>query len=418
MHIPYIQGGLAMRKKCIKRIVVVMALVFATMTTSCKPMNVEKVDSYKFVKLIEKWKEIPPNEIEKIVFEEVSESFKIDAKISISEELEEYRVPTLKLHRMLFDDKERTLKYLLDICEWNEELLDDTERWITDDKLENGQNESAIQVQQGREENEIRVVQIRDRNILILDELSNKYAESEWMLTANHDPSVYSERKNLNYISINKDLDFMTAELAEKYVKDVFRDLGIESELETVVYSLSVGDLKKVADIQQAYYDEIGWTGSIVEQNISKEDEAYYIVLYQSNNKIPLVPFSMSNQVTNSYHTGSQNSVLFSANGIQSMNISNVYNMEDTGEVNTILTLGDVLEMHYERYGSILTRKEVVKEIKLYYLPVCTNKDNLEFTARPVWYIQSDITTETAYGDEIMGQGVIYDAVTGEELAW
>ena len=78
-----------------------------------------------------------------------------------------------------------------------------------------------------------------------------------------------------------------------------------------------------------------------------------------------------------------------------------------------ILFLGIVLTI------CILTGcKPMIIEIQLYYLPVCVNGEISEFVAKPIWFVFSNIERDTPEGKTQTRRATVYDAVTGETLAW
>lgn len=406
-----------MKRKHKLKIIIMVILIILVNLTSCKPMNDEQKEEVTFMEQLEELKIKPVNEIPQHISLVTTEGFVIDAEVSISRELHNYCVPVIRMQRKLYENKEEVLNKLFKVTAWDKELLSNTESRVTDEKLENGQYESLINIVKSNDEKGVCFIQIRDRRLMIQNELENRYLFAEWDINPFVDTSISSSKRAISYLPIDKDLDFMTAKEAESYVRDICEDLGVEM-MNTIVYSCSVDGLRNYAEFKQKYYDEIGWKDSIVDQNISKEDEAYCIVLQQGYKDIPIIPHELSRQITNTYYTASKNCALISEKGIQSLTISFCYNIEDTGEQYDILSLGDILQIHYERYRNVFEKREEVKEIKLYYVPVCTNKENLEFTAIPVWFFQSDVVIESSNGEDVMGRAVIYDAITGEELAW
>lgn len=381
-------------------------LVFSISTTvGCKPMNRNAQETESVVNtwdsFLEELEEIAPNEVESHISMEVSEFFVLDADIVISDELETYLVENIEMSRHLFYDKETILQKLIDstgIVPVGEPVSQQK-----DDKLEDGTYMTLLSVDGENGEN----IQVRDAYLNVNMVNGKKRA---WPL------DVFTEKQSVHdYIKQMEepiDLHFLSVEEVTKQAEELGKELGIEYSCESIVYCCSEERLKSVAQQHKAYYAQIGWSDTESDWSVEQTDEQYFVCLQQGYKGIPLIPYDASMFETGAnWMTGSQSVIQYFADGSIDISIANVYDMKAIGETNEILSLADIFDLHYKEY---LTTKETVIKVQLYYVPFHTEKGTLNFIARPVWYVLSNME----YGEEVIRKAVLYDATTGDVIEW
>lgn len=396
----------------------ILFFICILLVTGCKPMEQTEVKNSEWELFLKEMETKAPNEIGSHISVDVSEGFAIDADIVISDQIEKYEVCNLKLYRHIFDNKEELMQQLIEIMGW--ENVEEAEERVTDDVLENGENIISLgTVHDGKD-----YVQIRDSYLVLATEELNKY--SNWNLGLFLETYGIAERYYMNQLEEPQELEFLSLEEVEEYAKKLSEELGVEYICDSKVYTCTYERLQSVVEQEQQYNQKIGWEENDVDYTVSKEDEAYFVELHQGYSGISLIPYGMDYTVTNSFSVQNQCELLVSADGILELGLVNIYDdIQKVGEAQKILSLSEILNIHFNRYknslvanedGDITLTEKVVK-IQLYYLPVCTNPDIMEFTAKPVWCFLSEVE-DKHFGEGFSRSGVIYDAVTGEELPW
>lgn len=397
-------------EKCMKTIVFGM-LVLSCILTGCKPMKVNVETEMDFESLVEELKENQPNEVSSHIVLDGTDSFCMDAEIHISKELETYSLGKLTMYRHIItdEDKEFILKTLLNEFDWGEDLLKKSNYRVKDESFENEELETALSLYV--DQNLSAIVQSRGISVEngYLGEFYRGLGISVWN-EIQEDPEYY---KLLTVT--NEELEFASIEKAKSDVTALMQKLGLDFQCESEIYTFS---LEKLVD--RIAQDRNFYEGSNIPYNeenakVTKQDEAYNIVLLQGANGVPLFPYEMSPSVTNSTFVGSQCSVLYSALGIENMGLRNLYDIKAEGESQHIYSLGEILEIYYNERAKETAAKEKIIKVGLYYLPVCVDEEHLKFEAKPIWYILSDVEYGTL--NDTFREWTVYDAVTGEELA-
>lgn len=109
---------------------------------------------------------------------------------------------------------------------------------------------------------------------------------------------------------------------------------------------------------------------------------------------------------------GTKMSVVYGKQGIQDMDGTEFFDVEQAEEEKDILSLYDMLNKVCEYFDSNEKNKVTIKEMGLCYLPVIRDPAKLEFTGVPVWYL--------VYGEGVAAntgtarEAVTFDARTGE----
>lgn len=400
-----------MRKKC--RLVVSIISICVVFITGCKPMSNKTGVDNEFESLIKEFKTIAPNEVDSHITINISEKFSMDADIIISDELETYSVENLKMKRHLFTDKEILLKKIIEEFRWKQENLTDIQFRLLDDTLENGEKETVLSIEDESENSGYAYV--RDRYVTVDNELGRQYGA--WSISAYSEINIEPDMCYLEEMKEEISLDFLSVEKVKDYASKLVKDFEIDFWVDSTVYTCTLEKLQNVMEREHRFYIENGWDDEI-RREVNKDDEAYFVTMQQGNKGISFFPYNVSKEVSNSYLVGNQCCIIYSKDGIEDLYISNMYDIIDTVEKKEIISLGDLLEIYYNQYGNTLATREEIIKIQLYYLPICTDEMNLEFTAKPIWYVLSNVERDMAGEKTIQRRAVMYDAATGEEIKW
>lgn len=382
--------------------------------SGCKPLHAETDVKQDWSSLLTSLKETAPNEVEEHITCEISDEFSIDADVILPNEMETYEVGKLTMHRHLFEesDRERLAEFLAKECRWT-----DSDTWklktdVSEDRLENAEFQTVS-----------RGVANMDGGIIIRDialsaDNYDFYAQYwSWGLGLYGDTVGTQDTDYMAWMLETEELDFATKEEIEKKAKNLMEKIGVEVSCDSIVYSCTQEEVQRAADAVIGAYEAENFFEHGIEPVVEKEDEAYVVQLQQGAEGIPLFPYELSSNVTKGvFLTGSQSYAVYSAEGLEAFELQSVYDIASVGEKQIILSLSDILELHYENQKVNTTSKEKVVKAQLYYLAVCVNADTLEFEGRPVWCIMSDVSSAGSGIEE--RKTVVYDAYTGEELLW
>lgn len=391
-------------------------LLVICMIAGCRPMNKESAVDADWEEVLAELKETAPNEVEDHISIEVSKNFIFDADISVSDELDTYSLEEVTMYRRIFEEEEKEifLQRLMDETGWcGEEAL--TQAVLYGEEVgvptyENGQIDETLIL-----EFEDKTAWIGDLDIHVGNDT---FIEKYGIFTDNLFPSRTSNPAT-DYIEIIKEpaeLDFMSLQEAETYIKQFSESFGIEFQCETISYVCTLERLEKIANLLEDYKQQ--YRPDYESPDFTKEEEAYIIVLQQGYKGVPILPYNLSKTETNTTWTSTQCYAFYSANGIEELSLQYVFDIKKGMNPKEILSLGDILERYCDQYADSIGIKETVVKVQLHYLPVLTDEETGEFTAKPVWYVLSNIERDTPEGKTMTRRATVYDAVTGEVLKW
>lgn len=409
----------------LKKICVISTILIVLGLTSCKPMsqemgdnisnNEEKEYATNWNEVVAELKETIPNEVPKHVEVAHSDNFIIDAEISIPNELSSYVLEEVKMKRHIIEEEEK-MQIL-------ERMLDETD-WCSKKELEkvtySGPEHFVAQYENGKYDEGFSLV-YDDKGVWVSDlgiNLKNFEFANEIELFLELYPESYSDPEK-DYMYILKepaDLDFSTLAEMKQYVEDFATSFGIEFACETKSYIYSLERLEEMSRLyeehKQQYRPE--FRGPV----FLKEHEMYTFVLQQGYKGVPIFPCQLSKNETKTGLVNTRCYACVSENGIEIMSLE--YTFDVLGSINpqTILSVGEILERYCENYGNSKGVSETVTQVGLYYLPVLTNEEAEEFTAKPIWFVYGNVERFTDEGLSITRRATAYDAVTGEKLAW
>ena len=372
----------------------------------CNPMRQEEIQTDTLETCLERLKESSPKELEEHLELEVSDSYRIDADIRITKELESYEVKNVKLSRIVFENLDVILKEWLNYC--GKEVSTEVEVMKSGDGLENGENMEVAYVSFG--EDGLSWVQVRSVYAIMHTPFSDNYGT--WRIE-----DTYQRQKigPVHYTGMDV--------LPEKAVISDTEAIKIKDGLESVfgitymdeykMYTYTEERLQKIVENELAYMEKCGYEKDPnLHWDVTEEDEGAVLCFYQGYDGIPLFYDEPSvNQTGASWPVNNYCTVITSKNGVEGLKLMNSYNIGDETESVKILSLGEFIEKHIEARKGVDT---TVVSIGLYYLPIYTGEE-LDFVTKPIWCVE--MMRQDEVGDSVV-DSVIYDAVTGDEISW
>ncbi len=231
---------------------------------------------------------------------------------------------------------------------------------------------------------------------------------------------IYGHTLNDDYQTFS-DLTFKPYKEAENEITTSLSLLDMNQvELETV-YALNkdtmIDHLKKYNDHLAEFYIE-DQEPELANLDISNEEEAYLFQFRQIIHGIPVANFIWQNRTrekNDSHETFI--TAIYNQHGIKSLDISEYYIVQKTGEMNHLISQDEALNKVIEIYsGKILTTPTRLDEANLYYVGI------LEGTERkliPVWIFRTVTKVEPGKENEPPYneyEFITIDAITGERI--
>lgn len=381
----------------------ILCALTALLAAGCNPMD-DSVQSGTqsdegWQKELDALGELKPGGLPDRLKLKVSDQLSFDAQIGISQNLEEYQVPTLSVTRHLFDPK-ADMDKLLDFFQ----VTDIRERTYTnkEDFLENGKEIYVDNVELDDEGS----LQVRDLYLIVRFPTDVYYFAD--FRHRYKDPLFTLLREN-------EELDFDTIEGAKAAAQDFFDRMGIDV-MEPRVYAASQQTLEDIALQNRERMAPVMSEEELDEMfplGFTKEQEAYYMIYRQGYQGVPYMAVESDYSLTNAdMQTMCYCNFIYSASGICEIDTHCMYDIEQVQEEEEILSLREILQQYIDLYKDN-PQSRLVSGVDLEYLLVMTDRQSLTFEAKPVWHInaQRSLTEE-----EQMPERVIFDAVTGELL--
>lgn len=380
---------------------VVTVLIF----TGCNPMHRENITVDTWEETLEEWKHVSPQEIEDHIEITVSDSYSIDADILISDSLESYEVQNVYLTRRIldFDDVGMVLENWLTYCGIVE--YSEIQQKECGKLLENGKEMYMANADFG--EDNLSWAQVRSTYALMTTEFSDNY--DKWNLH-----SMFN-RQNDGWLDLKKakrqeDNEIITQEKVLKIKENIEMIFGVEFMEEYILYTYTLEQLKEIVDFQHKYEQDMGFNTQ--ESDVTDADEGAVIVFQQGYQGIPFTFLQPSKNVTGAtWSVDNYCLVTVSKDEIKGLEIMNPYDIEEEAETVEILSFGEFIEKHVQMRKSVDTK---VVDVGLYYLPIYTGEE-LSFVTKPVWCVRTEKMKDSGYP---ILEWNIYDAATGEEMAW
>ena len=395
-----------MKRTRFKKSVGVMAvglLFVMTCFTACNPLSSEDTTTDSWEDTLEMWKTMTPKEIEEHIAVDVSETYRIDADVLISDKLETFEVNTIKLNRHVYEDVEAVLEKWLDYCgiETDAEIVVDEK----DDILEDGNYMQFASANFG--DDSISQAQVRSVYAVMSTPFSQNY--STFCLLQMYDRQAMG-RFHYEFMKEPSEKELITESKILDIKKNIETIFETEYLAEYELYTCTLDRLEQVVEWEQEYRTQLG--REVEKWDLTEADEGTVLCFRQGYEGIPFMPVGVSFDETGaSWGVESFCKVTSSKYGIEGLALFNPYNIEgETGTVE-ILSFAELIERHIaDSQGVDVT----VVNVGLYYLPIYEG-EGLEFMAKPVWYVQTEMKSDIGY---LTRDGVLYDAVTGEVIQW
>ena len=272
------------RKKMLVTGMLVCGLVFA----GCSPMNRKETKSDSWQEYVEKLKNIPPDQVNSHITEQVSDSLVIDADVEGLDGLKQYKLGNLKMTRHIFSDKKKLLDQLMNrmpISNPTEPKERQTEYY-----LENGNEEKSLEV---TSENTADCLQVRDSYMI-----GSLLGDSEYSylgLDVNQENMI--ENPKIDMLNQDQDLQFMTVKEVRAETENFLKETGITAEVNMKVYSAAEEKLQEIAQKVNKEREELPDAEPI---SVSDEYEGYVIGIYQVYKGVPVICYGVPNTVSNS----------------------------------------------------------------------------------------------------------------------
>ncbi len=204
------------------------------------------------------------------------------------------------------------------------------------------------------------------------------------------------------------EVSFQSGEECVVEIKKIMEELGYPSEdFLFGFYPLNDQTMKNLEDmcVQGGYLEEDqrkeGW---------SQEDDAYFLYAYQQKEGIPIFHELMSIARSMAYDTPDNAPVqaVYSARGMEFLNISNVYEFDTEEEQITLKPFDEIAAVIEEKFDNILNDSGYEVTRAKFYERVCLNEAQ-KYETEPIWYFEVK--------DDHAGKSVtLINAETGKEI--
>ena len=380
-----------------------LLLVIVLVLTGCKPMHREDTTVDTWEEILAEWKSVSPQELEDHISVTVSDSYCIDADVLISESLERYEIQNVYLTRYILDDVESVLKNWLTYCGITE--YSEIRQKECGKLLEEGKEMYRAETEFG--EDDLSWAQVYSTYVLMATEFTDNYGI--WNLH-----SMFT-RQNAGWLDLKKvkmleNNEIITQQKILEIQENIEAVFGVEFMEDYIFYTYNLEQLKEIVDFTHKYEQDRGFITK--EWDVTDADEGTVIVFQQGYQGIPFTFLQPSKNVTGAtWSVDNYCLVTVSKDEIKGLEIMNLYNIEEEAESVKILSFGEFIEKHIQMREGVDTK---VVDIGLYYLPIYMGEDS-RFVTKPVWCVQTEKMKDSGYP---ILEWNIYDAATGEEMAW
>lgn len=221
--------------------------------------------------------------------------------------------------------------------------------------------------------------------------------------------------------SFNKDFDFETRELADKKIREIFRDLGLEVAEECKSYSIDYKWLQEknqmpeypdIAEKIQIEMEEIVWSNKL---------DCYLFRYFGSANNMPITNQLREEKGILIPAPGIY--VVYSRDGIEQIDISNCFQIENEENRTSVYGVNEILDVLDEKYNSIILEGNYsVDKLQLEYVPIETAQAN-KYQLIPAWriYVSHEINIQNKDDpskSEVIAlpTQILFNAIDGTEL--
>lgn len=200
----------------------------------------------------------------------------------------------------------------------------------------------------------------------------------------------YLTQQGLEYAT-QEDLDFKSVADAEKDIRSVLDELGIPDVMDTYMeYTATEEGLKKAASSYGSDLADYLVGLEIENVKVEKNDEMYQFVFRQGKHGIAYTGDAVLGEETGSIWSSlcSDINVRYGENGIDRMDVGNIYEYIEDGEKVKILEPGKVLDQFLtDKERDLNVNSVSIKYIAIEYLPYVEDGKQMVFKAVPVWKI-------------------------------
>ena len=386
-----------------KILCVIYGVIFSMLLlTSCKPLSRENTIGED---IIANWKVISPDELDKHITVELSDSYQIDADIMLPEALKTYEVAKIEVSRNVLEDVDVVLENWLTYC--GVEGYRNVSAMEREEPLENGVNMQMAHVDFGQDDNSW--AQVRSVYAAMFTPFSENY--STWGLQRMYHRQLLW-RAHHEILKENTEPELISKEEmndVQRHIEDIFQ----VRFMDCIVYTCTLERLQEVLEWERKYDQDTGMKKNEDERwEVNAEDEGVILCFRQGYKGIPLFYDSPSSNSTGGiWNVNNYCMVTLSKENVEGLEIMNPYEIKGECETVKILSFGEFVEKHMIARKGLDTK---VVNVGLYYLPIYTGND-LDFVGKPIWCVQ---TEEEGMAGYPVRNTTIYDAVTGEEIPW
>lgn len=204
------------------------------------------------------------------------------------------------------------------------------------------------------------------------------------------------------------EVSFKSGEECITELKKIIDELGYDSE--DFIFAYYPLNFQTMKILEEQYLQEGYLTEEKRKESWSQEDDAYFIYAYQKYEDIPIFHEMMSIARTMAYDTPDNAPIqaIYSARGIEQMNISGVYVFEDREQQVSLKPFEDIVSVVEEKFENILNDANYeVTRAKLYER-VYLNEEQ-KYEAEPIWYFE-------VVENNISKSVTLINAETGKEI--
>ncbi|MDO4274811.1 MAG: hypothetical protein Q4D16_14175 [Eubacteriales bacterium] len=201
---------------------------------------------------------------------------------------------------------------------------------------------------------------------------------------------------------------FKKGEECLEEVKKTIKELGYHVEdFDFKFYPLNYQVMK---NLEEEYVKEELLPEDKRKETWSQDDDAYFIYAYQENEGVPIFHEMMSIARQMAYDTpdNAPIQVIYSARGIEYLNISGVYNLKNTEELLPLKSFEEIGAVVEEKFENVLNDANYEVTRAKFYERVSLNEEQ-RYIAEPIWYfevIENDISKSVT----------LVNANTGKEI--
>lgn len=205
-----------------------------------------------------------------------------------------------------------------------------------------------------------------------------------------------------------EEVSFKSGEECIAEIKNVMEELGYHAEdFIFGCYPLNFQTMQKLEEesIQENYLEE-----GQRKESWNQEDDAYFVYAYQQKEGIPIFHELMSISQSMAFDTPDNAPVqaIYSARGIEYLNINSVYEFHNGEEQVSLKPFDDIAAVLQEKFENVLNDASYEIARAKFFERVYLNESQ-KYEAEPVWYFE-------AIEDDTLKSVILINAETGKEI--